>query len=225
MEAVRSMIYSANVHTKFWGEALHTAVYCFNRSGSRMLDGETPFERWYGVRPCVSHIRVFGSDAFLFIPTELCTKLSPKSTRGIFMGFSQYSKAYRIWVNSSKKIVESRDVLFDETSVLRGVYGETSSQAPVRTGPPLLLFFVDEAVLQTPAAVPIAVPPVHLPAVPMGGPPIRLPAVAMGVQQPVAVAVGVQQPAAARVVILQPATAPESASADEVELTPAEPAD
>ena len=26
MEAVRSMIYSSNVHTRFWGEALHTAV-------------------------------------------------------------------------------------------------------------------------------------------------------------------------------------------------------
>lgn len=236
MEAVRSMIYSANVHTRFWGEALHNAVYCLNRSGSRMLDGETPYERWHGVRPCVSHIRVFGADAYIFIPAELRTKLAPKSTRGIFMGYSKFSKAYRIWVNSSQKIVESRDVLFDESSVLRGVYSETQSQAPVRTANPAPLLSVDQAISRTPVAVPRAAPPVRLPAVLVGVPQPQAvgvpPPAAVGVPQQVPVAapqlaaavVGMQYPAAQPAVIHQAADH-HSDSADEVDLTPAEPGD
>lgn len=76
----------------------------------------------------------------MFIPNELRTKLEPKSTRGIFMGYSQHSKAYRIWVNSSQKIVESRDVLFDESSVISGIYASTTSQALVRTATKQSLF-------------------------------------------------------------------------------------
>lgn len=144
MEAVRSMLYSANVHAKFWGEALHTAVYCLNRTGTRMLDGKTPFEKWHGIRPCVSHVRIFGADAFIFVPKELRTKLAPKSTRGIFMGYSQYSKAYRIWVNSTQKIVESRDVLFDENSALNGTAGEGPKQTTVRVAPPLPLLPINQ---------------------------------------------------------------------------------
>jgi len=95
-----------------------------------MLDGETPFEKWHGVRPSISHMRIFGAHAFMFIPKELRTNLDPKSTRRIFMGYSQESKAYRIWVNSSQKIVESRDVIFNETSVITGIYAATPNQDP-----------------------------------------------------------------------------------------------
>ena len=130
------MLYSANVHLRFWGEALHTAVYCLNRTGTRTIPGMTPFQAWYGLKPVVSHMRVFGSDAYVLIPDAMRSKLQPKSTRGILMGYSTSSKAYRIWINATQKIQESRDVLFDETAVIRGVYAESKSQAPQRDQSP-----------------------------------------------------------------------------------------
>jgi hypothetical protein len=139
MESVRSMIYAANVHLRFWGEAAHTAVYCLNRTATRMLHGRSPFEAWHGVRPSVSHMRIFGADAYMFVPDELRTKLAPKSNRGIFMGYSQNSKAYRIWLNDKQKIAESRNVLFDEASVTRNAHTETPPQKPDHTFPLLTL--------------------------------------------------------------------------------------
>jgi hypothetical protein len=114
MEAVRSMIYSANVHLRFWAEAAHTAVYTLNRTATRTLTGSTPYEVWYKSKPSVSHLRIFGSDAYVHIPKELRTKLSAKSQKGVFMGYSATSKAYRVWIPASQRIVESRDVIFHE---------------------------------------------------------------------------------------------------------------
>jgi hypothetical protein len=114
MEASRSMLYAANVHIRFWSEAVHTAVYVLNRTATRTIDGKTPYEIWYNVKPSVSHIRIFGSDAYVHVPKELRNKLSAKSKKGVLMGYSASSKAYRVWHNDTRRIVESRDVLFDE---------------------------------------------------------------------------------------------------------------
>ncbi len=61
--------------------------------------------------------RVFGSNAYFHIAKELQHKLSPKSRRGILMGYYYTIKAYMLWDVNAKKIVESQDVLFDETPV------------------------------------------------------------------------------------------------------------
>lgn len=45
---------------------------------------------------------------------EKCLKWDPKSRRGIFTGFEESSKAYRIFNIESGKFVISRDVKFDE---------------------------------------------------------------------------------------------------------------
>ena len=127
MEAVRSMLSTSNVHPKFWGEAVHTAVYTLNRCGTSTLPDLTPFEAWHGTRPSVSHLRIFGSTAYRHIPKELRKKLDPKAKKGIFMGYSLVSQAYRIWCNVDKKIYESRDVVFDEHSVLSAADSSTLS--------------------------------------------------------------------------------------------------
>ena len=42
------------------------------------------------------------------------TKLDPSGKKGIFVGYSETSKAYRVYVPRYKKIEISRDVIFDE---------------------------------------------------------------------------------------------------------------
>ena len=51
---------------------------------------------------------------YIHIPKEKRTKLDPSGKKGIFVGYSESSKAYRIYFPGYKKIDISRDVTFDE---------------------------------------------------------------------------------------------------------------
>ena len=53
---------------------------------------------------------------YIQIPKEKRTKLDPLRKKGIFMGYSESSKAYRIYFLGFKKIDISRDVTFDQDS-------------------------------------------------------------------------------------------------------------
>ena len=51
---------------------------------------------------------------YIHIPKEKRTKLDPSGRKGIFVGYSESSKSYRIYFLGYKKIDISRDVTFDE---------------------------------------------------------------------------------------------------------------
>ena len=51
---------------------------------------------------------------YIHIPKEKKTKLDPSGKKGIFVGYSETSKAYRIYFPGYKKIDISRDVTFDD---------------------------------------------------------------------------------------------------------------
>ena len=53
---------------------------------------------------------------YIHIPKEKRTKLDPSGKKGIFVGYSKSSKAYRIYFRGFKRIDISRDVTFDEYS-------------------------------------------------------------------------------------------------------------
>ena len=51
---------------------------------------------------------------YIHIPKVKKTKLDPSRKKGIFVGYSERSKAYRIYFPGFKKIEISRDVTFDK---------------------------------------------------------------------------------------------------------------
>ena len=53
---------------------------------------------------------------YIHIPKEKRTKLDHSGRKGIFVGYSDTSKAYRIYFPGFKKIDINRDVTFDEDS-------------------------------------------------------------------------------------------------------------
>ena len=53
---------------------------------------------------------------YIHIPKEKRTKLDPSGKKGIFVGYSERSKAYRIYFLAFKKIDIRRDVQFDKDS-------------------------------------------------------------------------------------------------------------
>ncbi|GKC89952.1 retrovirus-related pol polyprotein from transposon TNT 1-94 [Tanacetum coccineum] len=82
---------------------------------SRVIQGKTPYEILRGRKPTLDYFRVFGSKCFILNTKDYLTKFDPKSYEGIFLGYSQNSKAYIIFNKHTKKIEESLNVTFDET--------------------------------------------------------------------------------------------------------------
>ncbi|GJT39452.1 retrovirus-related pol polyprotein from transposon TNT 1-94 [Tanacetum coccineum] len=77
--------------------------------------GKTPYEILRGRKPTLDYFRVFGSKCFILNTKDYLTKFDPKSYEGVFLGYSQNSKAYIILNKHTRKIKESLNVTFDET--------------------------------------------------------------------------------------------------------------
>ena len=59
--AARAMLHDAGLLQKLWVEAFSTATYLCNRTPMRALDGLTPFELLYGMKPDLADLRTFGA--------------------------------------------------------------------------------------------------------------------------------------------------------------------
>ncbi|GJW86469.1 retrovirus-related pol polyprotein from transposon TNT 1-94 [Tanacetum coccineum] len=68
-----------------------------------------------GRKPTLDYFKVFGRKCFILNTKDYLTKFDPKSYEGIFLGYSQNSKAYIILNKHTRKVEESLNVTFDET--------------------------------------------------------------------------------------------------------------
>ena len=119
LEKVRCMLSNAGLGKQFWAEAVTYASHLINRLPSSALKGKTPLEVWSG-KPAndYDYLRVFGSIAYYHVKES---KLDPRAKKALFMGVTPGVKGYRLWCLSSKKIISSRDVTFDESAMLKKV--------------------------------------------------------------------------------------------------------
>ena len=106
-------------HT-FWAEAVKTAVHIINWSPNIRLGRKVPEEVWTGKPPSYQHLRVFGGVAYVHIRREERTKIEPKSQKCIFLGYGDSGEmGYRLWDLENRKIIRSKDVIFDETCMYK----------------------------------------------------------------------------------------------------------
>ncbi|KAL0024617.1 hypothetical protein WJX77_003523 [Trebouxia sp. C0004] len=103
MERVRAMLFDAKLGYEHWAAAASTATYVKNRSPSSH-SSHTPWEPFFGRKPDVSGMRVFGSKAYVHVPKQLRRKLDSLSTTGTFIGYEPNSKAYRVLMDTGKKL-------------------------------------------------------------------------------------------------------------------------
>lgn len=116
MESARAMLSHSKLPNKFWAEAVATAAYVRNRTTTTSnQDQLTPFEKWYGRKPNIAHLKVFGCAAYSHVPSAERRKLDKKAHRMCFIGYSKNPKGYRLIDPSTEKVVTRRDVVFNET--------------------------------------------------------------------------------------------------------------
>ena len=71
------------------------------------------------MKPEVGHFRIFGCPVYICVPKDKRTKLDPSGRMRTFVGYSESSKAYRIYIPSQKQIEVNRDVTFEEEIAFR----------------------------------------------------------------------------------------------------------
>ncbi|CAL8989009.1 unnamed protein product, partial [Prunus brigantina] len=114
VEMAKAMLHGKELPYYLWAEAVHTAVYLLNRCPTKALRNKTPFEAYSTRKPGVAHLKVFGSVCFVHKPAEGRQKLDVKSTKGVFVGYATCEKGYRVFDPITRKLLLSRDVVFDE---------------------------------------------------------------------------------------------------------------
>ncbi|GJY95415.1 retrovirus-related pol polyprotein from transposon TNT 1-94 [Tanacetum coccineum] len=114
LNMVRSMLKSKKMPKEFWAEAVDCAVYLLNRCPSKSLVNKTPQEAWNGIKPTVSHLRIFGSIAYVHVPSQRRSKIDDRSKKHVFVGYDKQSKDYKLYNPVTRKVVVSRDMEFKE---------------------------------------------------------------------------------------------------------------
>ena len=71
-------------------------------------------EAFFGKKPDIGHLRIFGCITYSYIPKEKMTKLEPTAEKGIFVGYSETLKAFWVYIPASRKVVIRLDVRFEE---------------------------------------------------------------------------------------------------------------
>ncbi|KAL5823214.1 hypothetical protein ACOSQ4_021114 [Xanthoceras sorbifolium] len=134
-ERARSMRLHAGLPKMLWAEAVNTAAYLINRGPSVPLDGGIPEEVWSGKEVNISHLRVFGCISYVHIDSAKRSKLDAKSKKCVFVGYGGDEFGYRFWDYENRKIIRSRDVIFNENLMYkdRSIAESSSSTTEAET--------------------------------------------------------------------------------------------
>jgi hypothetical protein len=96
VEMARSLL-SHVEHRSLWAEATATAAYIRNRIPLDRLNHLTPFEVWFGRKPNLSHLRIWGSRALVLNQDVSRKKFAPKCDTYTLVGYEEGSKSFRVW--------------------------------------------------------------------------------------------------------------------------------
>ena len=82
------------------------------------MGDKTPEEDSSRKKPEVGHFRIFGCLTYSNVPYKK-RKIEPMAEKGIFVGYSEISKAFHIYIHSLRKTILRRDVRFEEDRAFR----------------------------------------------------------------------------------------------------------
>ncbi|KAH9464516.1 hypothetical protein Pst134EB_033278 [Puccinia striiformis f. sp. tritici] len=92
---LRCLLNDSNLPPCFWAEAAQTAVYLENITPCKSIGFSTPFSKWFGKNPSVAHLHPFGCEA-VFLINRSEGKLGNRGAQGIFLGYGDGHRSYRI---------------------------------------------------------------------------------------------------------------------------------
>lgn len=119
VEMARSMLAGADLPLALWAEACKAAALIRNMLPLKRLNGITPAELWYGKKPNIEMLRIYGSKAYAHVNEQFRSKFEPKSKQMLLVGYEPKRKAYRLWSPGTNRVEVSRDVIIVEPTLKR----------------------------------------------------------------------------------------------------------
>ena len=116
VEAARTMLIYSSAPLFLWADAVATACFTQNRSLIHPRFNKTPYELINERKPDISYLHVFGALCYPTNDREDLGKLKAKGDIGIFIGYAENSKAFRVYNRRTKRVMETMNVRFDEIS-------------------------------------------------------------------------------------------------------------
>ncbi|KAD5508144.1 hypothetical protein E3N88_15847 [Mikania micrantha] len=112
---IRTLLTYASLPPTFWHHALQMATYLLNILPSKTKHNQTPTYLLFHKHPSYNHLRTFGCLCYPLIPSTSINKLQSRSSPCVFLGYPSNHRGYKCFDLSTRKIVISRHVVFDET--------------------------------------------------------------------------------------------------------------
>nr|GEZ73673.1 hypothetical protein [Tanacetum cinerariifolium] len=114
VEAARTMLSVSKVPLFFWAEAIATACFTQNRSLVIPRHEKTPYHIINDQKSSVKFFHIFSSLCYIVRDGGNLDKMKEKGNECIFVRYSTYSRAYRVFNKRTRVIMESIHVNFDE---------------------------------------------------------------------------------------------------------------
>ena len=114
LETAVTLLQNASMPSKYWFHACAASVYLINRMPCQKLHMFSPYKCLFGQPPQISHLKIFGCVCYPLLKPYNTTKLQPKTTQCVFIGYAGQYKGYLCLNLLTGKIMVSRHVLFDE---------------------------------------------------------------------------------------------------------------
>jgi transposase InsO family protein len=113
MNKARTMRLSCNAPLNLWDEFILTVLYLSTLTVSKVLNGQSPFELWFGLPPSLAHLCEISCCAFVLVQGTN-PKVAACSVEGTLIGYAANAKAYWCWFRDSGQVVDSFHVSFIE---------------------------------------------------------------------------------------------------------------
>lgn len=130
VEVGLALLATASMPLHFWDHEFLAATYLINRTPSKVLDFATPIHRLLHADPDYNTLRIFGCACWPNLHPYNKHKLQFRSTRCVFLGYSNMHKRFKCLDPTSGRIYISRDVTFDESIFPYSSLSTTTTYSP-----------------------------------------------------------------------------------------------
>ncbi|GFP97350.1 retrovirus-related pol polyprotein from transposon tnt 1-94 [Phtheirospermum japonicum] len=112
VETGLSLLHHSSIPLTYWSYAFQTAVYLINRLPTPILGNKSPFESLFSQLPNYEKLKPFGCLCFPWLRPYRRTKLEPRSSPCVFLGYSTSQSAYKCLQLDTRRLYLSRHVKF-----------------------------------------------------------------------------------------------------------------
>lgn len=112
IETARTLLHESGLPHTLWAEATNTTIYVLNRTPNTETGNKTPYELWFGKKPSVKNLHVFGQKAIVMYRDYERSKWDQKGMIYHFVGYTDITNTFRFYDPEREQVYISCDAIF-----------------------------------------------------------------------------------------------------------------